>query len=484
MEQIVRRRYALWIIHTRHQIDLSADFSLEKLGDFFLMRIVIQDHIMAVDLVSLTAGRVFLQFQHRMAIRFGIRIPFPGDVGESNSLCRRSSPMRYNLGRLHLFRPEAGYLQSLRLCAKADTLGKPLAFLLENRQAAFMRFYVLRSCQKHTSSLRSYSTLQAALHLRSFIAGIMLAVKGDAGLIVLPELFQFFGAVLRTVHAENDRACYMATVQRTDPAHKTVVKGIIGFIAVLPALDRLMIRRAVGVRGNLPSIAAEVIMVLSADLLRHQTKAAHNIPSDGRFQTGMDARSISDGNTVLCDPCTRLPDRGIVISCSSKDLLKGVICAGTISLWQSLITAVRIHHQDCLGLCDILQLIAGQHNSGRHNLLNRLIRVKRNKMAGIPAECRIVPIAGCATQKFSCFSSCHSEELRQLPLKLLTAFAEPFDLPCFIGRGAGELSGFLYAAGNIFQQIGVDGIDQTPRGKAETLDLLRRQHYSSPCQER
>ena len=308
----------------------------------------------------------------------------------------------------------------------------------------------------------------------------MLAVKGDAGLIVLPELFQFFGAVLRTVHAENDRACYMATVQRTDPAHKTVVKGIIGFIAVLPALDRLMIRRAVGVRGNLPSIAAEVIMVLSADLLRHQTKAAHNIPSDGRFQTGMDARSISDGNTVLCDPCTRLPDRGIVISCSSKDLLKGVICAGTISLWQSLITAVRIHHQDCLGLCDILQLIAGQRNSGRHNLLNRLIRVKRNKMAGIPAECRIVPIAGCATQKFSCFSSCHSEELRQLPLKLLTAFAEPFDLPCFIGRGAGELSGFLYAAGNIFQQIGVDGIDQTPRGKAETLDLLRRQHYSSP----
>lgn len=52
MEQIVRRRYALWIIHTRHQIDLSADFSLEKLGDFFLMRIVIQDHIIYADLMK------------------------------------------------------------------------------------------------------------------------------------------------------------------------------------------------------------------------------------------------------------------------------------------------------------------------------------------------------------------------------------------------------------------------------------------------
>ena len=97
----------------------------------------------------------------------------------------------------------------------------------------------------------------------------MPALESDALFVVLPELLQFGGSILRTGHAKNDRAGNMAAVQRADSAHQTVIEFLIGGVAVLQALYRFMVRGAVGVCGDLPAVTAEGVVVLLADLLRH-----------------------------------------------------------------------------------------------------------------------------------------------------------------------------------------------------------------------
>lgn len=95
----------------------------------------------------------------------------------------------------------------------------------------------------------------------------MPSLESDALFVVLPGTAPIRRQYTADGYTKNDRAGNMAAVQRADPAHQTVIEFLIGRVAVLQALYRLMIRGTVGVCGDLPAVTAEGIVVLLADLL-------------------------------------------------------------------------------------------------------------------------------------------------------------------------------------------------------------------------
>ena len=93
----------------------------------------------------------------------------------------------------------------------------------------------------------------------------MLTINGDAFLVVLPELLQLLLGVLRLIDAQDDGESIVATVERADPALQAVVQLGISLVGVLLALERLMIRGAVGVGRKLPAVGTQIVVVLLAD---------------------------------------------------------------------------------------------------------------------------------------------------------------------------------------------------------------------------
>ena len=118
-------------------------------------------------------------------------------------------------------------------------------------------------------------SLQPALHLRGLIAGIVPALILKTPLVLRTKLGQLCAGVLRGGHTHDDAKGGVATVQSADAALEAVVQGLVFPVGVLLALDGLMVGGAVGVGGNLPSVAAKVIVRTLGYLLLHQAQAAH-----------------------------------------------------------------------------------------------------------------------------------------------------------------------------------------------------------------
>ena len=101
----------------------------------------------------------------------------------------------------------------------------------------------------------------------------------------------------------------MSAVQGANSPDKGVVQLLISIIAVLSALNRLMVGGASRVSGYLPAVTAEIIVILLAYFLLHQTQTAHNVPPDSGLQGGGHAGFIVNGdNAPVCQIPGCLPD--------------------------------------------------------------------------------------------------------------------------------------------------------------------------------
>lgn len=149
------------------------------------------------------------------------------------------------------------------------------------------------------------------------------------------------GGVLRLADPQNDGEDGVSAVQGADAALQAGIQAFKGFVAVLPALNRLMVRSAGGVGVDLPAVCPHFIVVLLADLLLHQPQSAHDVPPDGGFQRGMyPGFVINDPDPHVCQVFGGLPDGGVVVGGSGEDLLEGVVHALPVSVPKGLDVAV------------------------------------------------------------------------------------------------------------------------------------------------
>ena len=215
--------------------------------------------------------------------------------------------------------------------------------------------------------------------LSGLVHGEMPAIVINALLVVLPELLQLSSGILWGIHTHDNRRSGVPTVQRSNSADKRIVQFLEFRVTVLSSLDRLMIRGACGVGGNLPAVTAEIVVVLPGNLLLHQPKAAHDIPPDGSLQRSVYSGIIIDRD----DPLVRkvlccLPDCGIVILRACGDFHKGKIACLLICVCEAYSLPVGAHKPHCLR--DVGKIILGKLNGGRYNLLDSGVPCKRNRL--------------------------------------------------------------------------------------------------------
>lgn len=133
----------------------------------------------------------------------------------------------------------------------------------------------------------------------------------------------------------------MSAVQGADASLQAAVEPLEGFVAVLPALNRLVVRCAGGVGGDFPAVCPHFIVVLLADLLLHQPQPAHDVPPDGGFQRGMHPGFvINDPDAFVRQIFGGLPDGGVVVRRPGEHLLEGVVHALPVSVPEGLGVAV------------------------------------------------------------------------------------------------------------------------------------------------
>ena len=195
------------------------------------------------------------------------------------------------------------HLGALVLRAQARRLGELPVPLMQDGQLGFILRQLLLvpgSIVHHDLPLlRPDGPLQAPLHLRGLIAGVMDAVHRHAFLIVRPELLQLLGAVLGAVDPQDDGEGGVPAVQGPNPTAKGIVQGPVGGVWVLLPLDWLVIRGAVGVGGDLPAVTAKLVMDRLADLFLQQPQAAQDVPPRGGLQGGMDPALVVDSSHAL-----------------------------------------------------------------------------------------------------------------------------------------------------------------------------------------
>ena len=170
----------------------------------------------------------------------------------------------------------------------------------------------------------------------------------------------------------------MPAVQGSDTANETVVQCCVFRIAVLPALYRLMVRRAVCVRTDLPTIAAKIVVILQADLFIHKTETAHNAPANSSFKRRVYAGLIIDHTDAPVRKIFRcLPDSGIVIRRAREYLFKGEVHAFPISALQGQRISQWIHHAERLR--QIRKILLRQFHRSRHRLLQACVTLEGNR---------------------------------------------------------------------------------------------------------
>ena len=81
----------------------------------------------------------------------------------------------------------------------------------------------------------------------------------------------------------------MSAIQCTDTSDKTVIERFIFLVAILFALNWLVVWRAGRVGADLPAIGPEVVMYLTGNLLLHQAKTTHHRTPHSRFKACVDA---------------------------------------------------------------------------------------------------------------------------------------------------------------------------------------------------
>ncbi len=118
VEQIVWSRHTLRIIDPWDHVNLPADFSFEKLGDFFFMSGIVEHNVVAIHGVCNALDCVGGKVLHGMAAWDGFRIPFPGDI--SVPLC----------GLIRFCAACAGTLTHFRLPGRPLLIGHALRHFL------------------------------------------------------------------------------------------------------------------------------------------------------------------------------------------------------------------------------------------------------------------------------------------------------------------------------------------------------------------
>ena len=141
----------------------------------------------------------------------------------------------------------------------------------------------------------------------------------------------------------------MPAVKRADTTHKIVIERRIRRVAVLSALYRLMVWRAVVVRVNLPAVSAQIIVGALADLCLHQPHPGHYVPAHGGFERGMCAALIIDPyNAFVCKVLRGLLDGRSIIRRACRNLHKCKIHALAVCILQRQRLPVRIYHAERL----------------------------------------------------------------------------------------------------------------------------------------
>ena len=255
----------------------------------------------------------------------------------------------------------------------------------------------------------SHGGLDAPLHLRGLVSGVVAALIRNSLFVILPKLSELLVGPLRGIYTQNDRERQVPAVQRSDSADQRVVKGCVCGVAILLALNWLVVRGAGGVGGNLPTVTPQVIVILPLNLPVHQAKAAHDVPPGSSLQGCMYPALVVDNSHAHVGQVFCPPNRGIVVRRAGDDLLKGVVHAGSIGLleWQSL--AVWVNHAECLR--QVGKVLLGQFNGGGHDLLDRLVFVKRYSPSRELPNIEVISYLGRLSQEFFQHPSVYAKKL-------------------------------------------------------------------------
>ena len=319
---------------------------------------------------------------------------------------------------------------------------------------------------------------QPPLPLGGFVAGIVLPLVGDALLVLLAHPLQLFLAILGDTHAQDDGMGGMAAVEGPDAPHKAVVQRLVFSIRVLIPLDWLMVRGAVVVGVDLPTVSAQVIVGPLGYLLLHQSKTAHDVAPDGGLQARMHAGFIiNPADAPVRQVFGGLPDGGVVVRCSSRNLHESEVHTAPVGIPQRERPSVGVHHTECLG--DVAQVVLRQLHGRRHNLLDRLILPERDGLH-LRQTPKVVAVARLSTlgQHLPELPVGNLQQLFELLLDLPLGEAKLLELPGLILRRGRKLPSFGHSLGKVLYQIVHDGSRQLLGGAPQGVDLVRPEHYS------
>ena len=295
----------------------------------------------------------------------------------------------------------------------------------------------------------------------------MLAVVGDAFLVVLGKLLQLSLGVLRRVHAQNNRAGRMAAVQVADAPLQAVVQLLILRIAVLAALDRLMVRRTGSMGADFPAVTPHPVMVGFLDFIVQRAKLVHDVPPAGVLNADAPAGFLLYGaKAALGKRRDGAADCRFHVQHARRRLPEGKIQRPGVCILQRKYLAVRCRSPQ--GLQHLGCFAFGHLGIGVGHLLQAAVILIRQAF--------VQDILKQAADNFLL----QLQLLRDLPLDLFFAGAQCLGAVDLVFSGVGDGAGAFDTAADVFDQVVDHGLGQGEGGILQPVALGAGHWYPPP----